>query len=78
MMNNLEIKYEGRRKYVVIDGREVDVVFILNTAQMIKYVKNGLKPLDIFYSEISQKVIYVYGKEESHEFYELWCKRELL
>lgn len=57
-----------------------DVVRILNTQQIIAYMKYGIKLLDI-YPSINNNglpvLVYIVSRADSKEAYNLWCKGEL-
>lgn len=52
-------------------------VKIINPTQMKIYVKNGVKPIDIYYNKYEDKIIYVFTKRETKRLYDLWNKRLL-
>ena len=56
-----------------------DVVRILNIRQSIWYFENGVELLDIYLSqrEEGEKVlVFVFDKESSKPYFDLWCKRK--
>lgn len=57
-----------------------DVVRILNTQQIIAYIKYGIELLDI-YPSISNAgtpiLVYIVNRADSKEAYDKWCKGEL-
>ena len=54
-----------------------DTVKIINQLQMARYMKHGVKPVDMFYDYETDKVIFVYDKEETKPLFDLWIRREL-
>lgn len=55
-----------------------DVVRILNIRQSIWYFENGVELLDIYLSqrEDGEKIlVFVFDKESSKPYYDLWCQR---
>lgn len=52
-------------------------VRVINPLQLKLYVKHGVKPIDLFYSEELDKITYVFTVRETQELYKLWCDREL-
>lgn len=54
-----------------------DTVKIVNQKQATLYIKNGLKPLDIYCSNTEDILVYVFDKKKSKPLFDLWCKHEL-
>lgn len=57
-----------------------DVVRILNTQQIIAYMKNGVELLDIYPSINFNNVpvlVFIVNRRKTKEIYDLWCKGEL-
>lgn len=58
-----------------------DVVRILNTQQIIAYLKHGVKLLDIYPSINNNGVpvlVYIVSRADTKQAYDLWCKGELV
>ena len=53
---------------------EDDEVKIINYKQACMYVKNGLQPIRLEYTD---KMVYVFDKIKSYPLYEKWCNYEL-
>lgn len=53
----------------------METVKILDSKQVMLYVKHGVKPIDIFVD--NDKLIYVFTKDETRELYTKWLNREL-
>ena len=53
---------------------EENIVHILNPKQAGLYVKHGVKPIDLIYTDT---LVFVFKREETKELYKLWMKREL-
>ena len=57
-----------------------DVVRILNTQQIIAYMKYGIEILDLYPSISSSGtpiLVYIVNRSDSKVAYDLWCKGEL-
>lgn len=57
-----------------------DVVRILNTQQIIAYMKYGVEILDIYPSinfNNTPVLVFIVNKKASKKAYDLWCKGEL-
>lgn len=57
-----------------------DVVRILNTQQIIAYMKHGVELLDIYPSINFNNIpvlVFIVNKRNTKEVYDLWCKGEL-
>ena len=57
-----------------------DVVRILNTQQIIAYMKHGVEILDIYPSITFNNtpiLVYIVNRKDSKQAYDLWCKGEL-
>lgn len=54
-----------------------ETVRILNPLQVYKYVKHGVKPIDIVADENTEKVMFIFTKEETRHLYTKWLNREL-
>ena len=54
-----------------------DVVRILNTQQIIAYMKYGIEILDLYPSITSSGtpiLVYIVNRNDSKDAYDLWCK----
>lgn len=51
-----------------------EVVNIVNYRQASLYIKNGVKPIDLKYTD---RLVFVFDKNETSKVYDLWCKYEL-
>ena len=47
----------------------MEKVNIVNIRQASLYIKHGLKPIDIFYTD---KIVFVFYADETKELFELW------
>ena len=59
-----------------------EVCRIINPKQYMLYIKNGLFPIDI-YTSVDGKtgndiVVMIFGRQESYDLYQAWCKHELV
>ena len=57
-----------------------DVVRILNTQQIIAYMKHGVEILDVYPSISNNNVpilVYIVSRSGSKDAYDLWCKGKL-
>ena len=52
-------------------------VKIVNPKQMAKYMKYGVKPLDMFYDANTDRVVYIFDQEKTEPLFEKWRKFEL-
>lgn len=59
---------EDREKY------GVDVIRIINLAQVQAYIKMGLKPLDVLATD---RLVFLFDKTKSKPYFDKWCKREI-
>lgn len=68
-----------RREY---DYFSDDIVRILNIDQAAAYLKNGVELIDIYVSKDKVKdkdlLVFVFDRESSKPFFDLWCKHELI
>lgn len=68
-----------RREY---DYFSDDIVRILNIDQAAAYLKNGVELIDIYVSKDKVKdkdlLVFVFDRESSKPFFELWKKHELV
>lgn len=70
--------------YSKITGKQyapTKVVRILNTRQVMAYLKMGVELLDMYVS-VDRKteaplLVYLFDREKSKHAYDLWCKREI-
>lgn len=49
-------------------------VRIINMKQACMYVKNGLQPIRLEYTD---RMVFVFDRAEATEYYDKWCKHEL-
>lgn len=54
-----------------------DTVKIKNTLQAGKYIKHGLNPLDIFWDDDVNTLVFVFDKEASKPLYQRWKAYDL-
>ena len=54
-----------------------ETVKIINPAQVLKYMKTGIKPIDVFCDYNTDKIVYVFTKQETKELYTKWINYEL-
>ena len=52
-----------------------NLINIVNTKQAGMYIKNGVKPIDLYWGK--DKLVFVFDRNETKELYDLWCKYEL-
>ena len=52
----------------------MDRVKIVNIKQASMYIKNGLKPTDIYYTD---KLVFVFNTDETKEVFEMWKNHSL-
>ncbi len=55
-----------------------ETVKIVNMLQMAKYMKHDVKPIDMFFDHDTDKVVYVFDKEETKPLFDLWIRRQLV
>lgn len=48
---------------------------IVNVKQASMYIKNGVKPIDLYYGR--DRLVFLFNKEETREVYDKWCKYTL-
>lgn len=53
------------------------MIKIVNPLQVKLYIKNEVKPIDLYYNPNTDKIVYIFKKEDTVELYKKWCKREL-
>lgn len=56
-----------------MDNREV--VKIVNLKQAGLYIKNGVKPIDVTYTD---RLVFIFDKEEAMPLFQKWCDHELI
>lgn len=52
----------------------MEKVKIVNIRQASMYIKNGLKPTDIYYTD---KLVFVFNTDETKEVFEMWKNHSL-
>lgn len=52
---------------------DVNVVRIVNLKQISTYIKNGIKPIDIYCTD---RLVFVFNKDETGELFERWKNKE--
>ena len=52
---------------------DVDVVRIVNLKQISVYIQNGVKPIDIYFTD---KLVFVFNKNETGELFDRWKNKE--
>lgn len=60
-----------------IQYNPTECVYIKNPVQTAKYLKHKLPLIDILVGE-DDKLVFVFNREFSREYYELWLKHELI
>ena len=60
-----------------INGEEIEIVNIFNTRQATMYIKHGLEPLKVEYSEKYDRLVFVFDKAKTKPLFDKWCKYEL-
>ena len=68
----------------IFTGKPYDLstsVRIINFKQASAYWNNGIAPLDIYpsrnFSTGEPCIVFVFDRERTQNFYDLWCKKEL-
>lgn len=51
-----------------------NVVKIVNLKQVGLYIKNGIKPIDIEYTD---RLVFIFNKDETKEVFDKWCNYKL-
>lgn len=51
-----------------------NIVKIINYKQASMYIKHGVKPIDLYYTDV---LVFVFDRDETREVYDKWCKYEL-
>lgn len=51
-----------------------DKIKIVNYKQASMYIKQGIKPIDLYYTDT---LVFVFNRNETKEVYDKWCKYEL-
>jgi hypothetical protein len=51
-----------------------DTVRILNPMQAGLYIKHGVKPVDLIYTDV---LVFIFKKSETRELHKLWLERKL-
>ena len=51
-----------------------DKIKIVNYKQASMYIKYGVKPIDLYYTDT---LVFVFNRNETKEVYDKWCKYEL-
>lgn len=52
-----------------------EIVKIINPKQAGLYIKHGIKPIDMVYTDV---LVFIFDKEETNKLYQLWLKHELI
>ena len=52
---------------------DVDIVRIVNLKQIGVYIKNDIKPIDIYFTD---RLVFVFNKDETGELFERWKNKE--
>ena len=52
---------------------DVDIVRIVNLKQIGVYIQNGIKPIDIYFTD---RLVFVFNKDETGELFERWKNKE--
>lgn len=53
------------------------VAYIHNYLQAMLYIKNGCNPVRCEYDETRDKIVFVFDKKDSYQYYVKWRNREL-
>lgn len=53
----------------------METIDIVNVRQAGLYIKNGVKPIDIYWGY--DKLVFKFVREETKEVYDKWCRYEL-
>ena len=46
-----------------------NIVMLVNIQQVSKYIQNGVKPLDIYYTD---RLVFAFDKDETSDLFERW------
>lgn len=60
-----------------MDNYEKPVVRIINPLQVYKYMKQGIHPICLYPDITTEKVVFVFYKDETQKLYRQWLKREI-
>ena len=59
------------------DYKPSEVVAVQDMWQLVLYMRNGAKPVDLYISDGSQRLVALFLKSETKELYEKYRKYEL-
>lgn len=51
-----------------------NIIKIVNYKQASMYIKYGIKPIDLYYTDT---LVFIFNRNETKEVYDKWCKYEL-
>lgn len=54
-----------------------EFVKVIDQLQVKKYIKHGAKLYDVFYDDGTDRLVYVFGKEETYPLFQKWIRRLL-
>ena len=52
-----------------------EIVKIINPKQAGLYIKHGIKPIDMVYTDV---LVFIFDKEETNKLYQLWLRHKLI
>lgn len=53
------------------------IVRIVNPLQVFKYMKNGVEPIMMYPDLTTERIVFVFYKENTHDLYKKWLNREI-
>lgn len=53
------------------------IVRIVNPLQVFKYMKNGVEPIMMYPDLATERIVFVFYKENTHDLYKKWLNREI-
>lgn len=51
-----------------------ETVSIVNLKQVGLYIKNGVKPIDV---QFTDRLVFIFDKDQCSKLFDKWCKYEL-
>lgn len=52
-----------------------EIVKILNPKQAGLYIKHGVRPIDLIYTDV---LVFLFDKKDTEKLYQMWLKHELM
>ena len=53
------------------------IVRIVNPLQVFKYMKYGVEPIMMYPDLTTERIVFVFYKENTHDLYKKWLNREI-